>query len=73
MDTTGYANWWDGLKSGRVFVSNGPLLRCRANGEWPRHVFKASQGEEDPLVLHSDLLSNGRTNLVPSAEEAWVV
>jgi hypothetical protein len=40
-----YEKWWDGLKLGRVFVSNGPLLRCRANGQWPGHIFKARRGK----------------------------
>ena len=29
-----------GLKMGRVFVGNGPLLRVRANGELPGHTFR---------------------------------
>src|SRR5207249_1727793 len=29
--------WWEGLRAGHSFVSNGPLLRCRANGELPGH------------------------------------
>ena len=40
----GYGKWWEGLKAGRVFVSNGPLLRCRANGESPGYTFKAPAG-----------------------------
>jgi hypothetical protein len=40
-----YARWWEGLKAGRVFVTNGPLLPCRANGELPGHVFTAGAGE----------------------------
>lgn len=27
-----YEKWWEGLRAGRSFVSNGPLLRCKANG-----------------------------------------
>src|SRR6185436_5004003 len=27
--------WHEAVRLGRVFVSNGPLLRCRANGELP--------------------------------------
>jgi hypothetical protein len=38
--------WWQGLKAGRSFVTNGPLLRCLANGELPGHVFRAKAGEE---------------------------
>lgn len=36
-----YEKWREGLKSGRSFVSNGPLLRCRANGQFPGHVFQS--------------------------------
>ena len=42
-DDLTYGKWWDGLKAGRVFVSNGPLLRCRANGELPGHIFTTPQ------------------------------
>src|SRR5204863_4179766 len=35
----------------RVFVSNGPLLRCRANGQWPGHVFRAQAGQGIELKL----------------------
>jgi hypothetical protein len=37
-----WEKWWAGLRAGRVFVSNGPLLRVRANGQWPGHVFKTN-------------------------------
>lgn len=41
----GWQDWWDGLRAGRCFVSNGPLLRCKANGHLPGHVFKAADGK----------------------------
>jgi len=44
-----YDSWWKGLRAGRSFVSNGPLLRCRANGELPGHVFVAPDGK--PLSI----------------------
>jgi len=47
-----YAKWLDGLKAGRSFVTNGPLLICRANGHAPGHVFTAEAG---PLVLRLDV------------------
>jgi hypothetical protein len=31
------------LRAGRAFVSNGPLLRCRANGELSGHVFRSAR------------------------------
>ncbi|MGE4180489.1 MAG: hypothetical protein AB7J34_11745 [Limisphaerales bacterium] len=36
-----WSKWWEGLRAGRVFVSNGPLLRARANGELPGHTFQS--------------------------------
>jgi hypothetical protein len=36
-----YDRWWQALKSGRVFVTNGPLLRVQANGQFPGHVFRS--------------------------------
>jgi hypothetical protein len=66
-----YEKWWRGLKAGRVFVSNGPLLRCRADGHWPGHVFKAAPGQgleinvemaldsRDPVMV-IEIIQNGR-------------
>jgi hypothetical protein len=30
--------WWQGLREGRCFVTNGPLLICQADGKWPGSV-----------------------------------
>jgi hypothetical protein len=38
-----WEKWWQGLRAGRSFVSNGPLLRGKANGHWPGHVFTAEK------------------------------
>jgi hypothetical protein len=50
-----YEKWWDGLRAGRVFVSNGPLLRCRANGQLPGHVFKVQAGQVPEINLDASL------------------
>lgn len=44
--------WWEGLRAGRVFVTNGPLLRVRANGELPGAVFSAPGEESETLELN---------------------
>jgi hypothetical protein len=41
-----HGRWWEGLRAGRSFVTNGPLLRVRADGELPGHVFTAAEGQE---------------------------
>jgi hypothetical protein len=62
--------WLAGLKAGQVFVSNGPLLRLKANGQLPGHVFKSNEPElevalealldsRDP-VARVELVRNGR-------------
>ena len=65
----GWNKWHEALKAGRVFVSNGPLLRCRANGHLPGHVFSARdtvnmqfQGKLDSRepIRSLELIHNGR-------------
>jgi hypothetical protein len=75
-----YDRWWAGLKAGRVFVGNGPLLRCRANGQLPGHVFRARPGQALSLGLRAaldsrdpiasiEIIQNGRVvRTVPFAE-----
>jgi len=49
-----YDKWWASLKAGRSFVTNGPLLLCRANGEFlPGHVFRS--GRDQPLDVRLEL------------------
>ena len=38
--------WWEGLRAGRSFVTNGPLLRVEAEDKLPGHVFTAAEGKE---------------------------
>ena len=50
-----YAGWWAGLKAGRSFVTNGPLLRVTANGKLPGHVFRADRDKGIKLDLKAEL------------------
>lgn len=51
--------WWEGLRKGRAFVSNGPLLRVRAGDQIPGHVFKSTQ----TLTLELDALLDSRERI----------
>jgi hypothetical protein len=42
--------WWSAVRSGQVFVTNGPLLRVTANAQHPGHVFQS----EGPVELTID-------------------
>jgi hypothetical protein len=50
-----YPGWWDALRAGRVFVTNGPLLRVRAEGEWPGQVFARAEGETLEITVDAAL------------------
>jgi hypothetical protein len=47
--TLTWESWWEGLRAGRVVVTNGPLLRPSVNGHLPGHVFVAEVGESVKL------------------------
>ena len=55
-----YERWWQGLKAGRSFVSNGPLLLVRANEQLPGHVFTAPAGAKVAIRLQAELVSADR-------------
>lgn len=73
-----YEKWFEGLRAGRSFVTNGPLLRVKANGEWPGHVFTAETSisidlaaaldSRDP-VDRVEIVRNGRVERQVAAQE----
>jgi len=46
-----YEKWWEGLRAGRVVVTNGPLLRPTVEGHLPGHVFRREQGQKLDLEI----------------------
>jgi len=73
-----YGKWFEGLRAGRSFVTNGPLLRVKANGELPGHVFTAEKSISIDLAAALDsrdsvdrieIVRNGRVERqVPTQE-----
>jgi len=41
-----YEDWLDGLNKGRSFVTTGPMLFVKVNGQMPGHVFKEREAAE---------------------------
>ena len=58
-----YDAWWQGLQAGRSFVTNGPLLLCRANDRLPGFVFQADETLQ--VDLNIELISRDH---VPALE-----
>ncbi|MBN2579602.1 MAG: hypothetical protein JXB10_11480 [Pirellulales bacterium] len=46
-----YDAWWKNLRAGRVFVTNGPLMRVDVDGHSPGHVFQADRGQAIELEI----------------------
>lgn len=68
-----YARWWENLKAGRVFVTNGPLLRPRVNGELPGHCFTAVAGEELELEIALNLTTRDEITYLEVIHNGHVV
>lgn len=79
-DKLTWDGWWNGLRAGRVCITNGPLLRTRVEGEFPGHVFKADAGQSIELAIaltlstrdkirYLDVVKNGRTEITVSLDE----
>jgi len=63
-DALSYKKWWEGLKAGRSFVTNGPLLVCKANGKLPGSVFTADEGERIAIEIEASLTTREDVPLV---------
>ncbi len=68
-----YEKWWAGLKAGRSFVTNGPLLLCKADGQLPGHVFKGQEGKPLTLRLDLSLVTNDRVKAIEVVHNGKVV
>jgi hypothetical protein len=73
-----WEKWWEGLRAGRCFVSNGPLLRGKAGGQWPGHVFTGDKPIEIELeaqlavrdtISAIEIIVNGRVERTVPFEE----
>jgi len=60
-----YSRWWENLRKGISFVTNGPLIlpnvstaRCPTEGHKPGHVFKADKGRTVELDLKLNVTGN---------------
>jgi hypothetical protein len=67
-----YERWWQGLKAGRVMITNGPLLRPFVGGKLPGHVFKASAGGEVVLDAVINLTTRDKVTAIEVVENGRV-
>jgi len=68
-----WAKWWDSVRRGRVFVSNGPLLRIKANGQFPGEVFQIPARGELKVKLMGKLDSRDAIKMIEIVRNGAVV
>jgi len=52
-----YQKWIDGLKAGRTFVTNGPMIRFTVNGQEPGAEVKLPAGSASSVHVEADVVS----------------
>jgi hypothetical protein len=67
-----YDKWWEGLRAGRSFVTNGPLLRVKADGKLPGHVFTAGRGKELDVELKAELAGRDKVRFLEIIKDGQV-
>lgn len=65
--------WFAGLAAGRCFVTNGPLLRVKANGDLPGGVMRLAGDRPQVVDLSIQLTSNDRVSAVEVIHNGEVV
>jgi hypothetical protein len=68
-----WEKWWESVRRGRVFVSNGPLLRTKANDRLPGHVFQLTDRRSISLSLDIRLDSRDPIQEVEIIQNGQVV
>jgi len=68
-----YDAWWEGLRAGRVVVTNGPLIRPRVNGELPGHVFRVGAGGALELDVTLNLATRDKIDYMEVVQNGKVV
>lgn len=75
-----WEGWWENLRRGRVFVTNGPLLRPRVHGPGtgeegalPGHVFTATAGQTVELQIELKLSTRDPIDYLEIVRDGVVV
>jgi hypothetical protein len=67
-----WQKWWEGLRAGRSFVTNGPMLLVTANGKMPGQVFTADTKEAVKVELKGELTTRDTIRFVEIIKDGEV-
>lgn len=68
-----YDAWWKGLKRGRSFVTNGPLLMVTANGALPGEIFITGSEERLEIRVDAQVISHTPVRSVELVRDGRIV
>ena len=71
-----YKTWMKALANGRSFVTTGPMLFCKVNGELPGHTFQQAQTDPGNYEVSGSILSEqplDRIELIVNGEIARTI
>lgn len=75
-----WEGWWEGLRAGRVVVTNGPLLRPRVfgpgaprEGALPGHVFQADAGQTVELNIALNLATRDKVEYLEIVKDGRAI
>ncbi len=66
-------DWWSGLRAGRCFVTNGPLLRPRCRNEVPGYIFSANAGESTTFEIETTLYTRDKIDYLEVVQDGKTV
>jgi hypothetical protein len=67
-----YEKWWEGLRAGRVTVTNGPTLQPSVQGQLPGHVFEEVQGRPAEFEIALTLSTRETINYLEIIKDGHV-
>ena len=68
-----WEKWWQGLRDGRVMVTNGPLLLPTVEGYLPGHVFTANANQQLSLQISLQLFLRDKVDYLEVVQDGKVV
>lgn len=57
-----YEHWFEEVRAGRTFVTNGPLLICKANGKYPGEIFTSPK--KMSIKINADIYSRDSIDFI---------
>ncbi len=66
-----YNSWFESVKAGRVFVTNGPMLICKANGKLPGEIFRSKK--EIAIKINASLYSRDSVEAIQIVKNGEII